>query len=84
VTCLAVRGSSAEIGGVITDGSAIGDAYRLFIRDNGGPGSATPDEISANFTDSSSPQGTCTDLDTNALGSGYFPLAHGDLVVEER
>lgn len=84
VTCLAVNGNSAEIGGVVSDGPNAGDAYRLFVRDNGAPGSATPDEVSANFIDLPPVQATCNDLDSNALGSGYFTLAHGDLVVDDR
>jgi hypothetical protein len=85
VTCLAVAGNEAEIGGVVVeaaDPALVGDEYRVFVRDGGGPGSAA-DGISPNFLD---PPGaaTCSDLGSDALGVGYFTLAHGDVVVEDR
>jgi hypothetical protein len=85
VTCLAVSGNVAEIGGVVTDASdptTVGDEFRLFVRDGGGPQSGA-DGISPSFFDTPGPA-TCGDLDSDALGSGYFTLAQGDLVVENR
>ena len=87
VTCLAVSGNLAEIGGVVVDSAdptAIGGAFRVFVRDSGTPGSAARDGVSPLFPEAPPAQATCGDLSTGALGSGYFALASGDVVVEGR
>jgi hypothetical protein len=81
VTCLATSGNTAEIGGVITDGADVGDTLRVFVKDGGGPGTSG-DGISPYFIDPPSTPETCTDVGSNALGAGYFVVAHGDVAVE--
>jgi len=87
VTCLAVHGAIAEIGGVITgsdDPSVVGGPYQLFVRDSGTPGTANRDGVSPNLIDvATAPQATCGDVDTNVFGSGSVTLQSGDVVVED-
>jgi hypothetical protein len=87
VTCLAVSGILAEIGGIVVnsaDTTQIGDAFRLFVRDSGSPGAAARDGISPLFIDSAPVKPTCGELSSDAFGNGYFMLAYGDVAVEDR
>jgi hypothetical protein len=87
VTCLAVSGTIAEIGGIVltsADANAVGGAFRVFVRDSGTPGAAARDGISPLFVDAPQVKPTCGDLSSNAFGNGYFPLAYGDVAVEDR
>jgi hypothetical protein len=84
VTCLAVSGNVAEIGGVIVqaaDSSTVGGSFRLFVRDSGQPGTVARDGVSPSFVDPPPAKPTCGDVATNAFGNGYLTLAYGDLVV---
>jgi hypothetical protein len=86
VTCLAVSGTIAEVGGIVTDSpanpSVVGDLFRAFVRDGGGAGSGS-DGVGPFFFDEPA-QATCSDVGSDALGSGYFALTHGDIAVEDR
>lgn len=87
VTCLAVRGDVAEIGGIVLnsgDPDAIGGAFRVFVRDSGSPGAAARDGVSPLFVDAPPAKPTCGDLSSNAFGNGYFSLAYGDIAVQDR
>src|SRR3954447_6512161 len=63
VTCLAVSGNVAEVGGVIVqdafDPSLVGGPGELFLRDSGQPGTVSRDGVSANFVDYPPAKPTC-------------------------
>jgi hypothetical protein len=87
VTCLAVGGSLAEIGGIVVDSAdptQVGDTLHLFIRDSGAPGASSRDGVSPLFVDPPQGKPTCRDLSSDAFGNGYFALAYGDVTVESR
>jgi hypothetical protein len=87
VTCLAVAGNLAEIGGVVVDSAdpaEVGDTLHVFVRDSGEPGAAARDGVSPLFVDPPQGRPTCRDLSSDAFGYGYFPLAYGDVAVENR
>jgi hypothetical protein len=87
VTCLAVDGNLAEIGGIVQysgDPTEIGDAFHVFVRDSGQPGTAARDGVSPLFVDPPQGKPTCRDLSSDAFGYGYFSLAYGDVAVEDR
>jgi len=87
VKCLAVAGNLAEIGGTVldsADASQVGDTLHLFVRDSGQPGTAARDGVSPLFIDPPQGKPTCRDLSSGAFGYGYFPLAYGDVAVENR
>jgi hypothetical protein len=87
VSCLAVSGNLAEIGGIVVDSadpSRVGDTLHLFVRDSGAPGAAARDGVSPLFVDLPQGKPTCRDLSSNAFGNGYFTLAYGDVAVENR
>jgi hypothetical protein len=87
VTCLAVGGNLAEIGGIVQysgDPTEIGDALHVFVRDSGQPGAVARDGFSPLFVDPLQGKPTCNDLSSDAFGYGYFSLAYGDVAVENR
>lgn len=87
VTCLAVSGALAEIAGVVVnsaDSTQIGGPFQVFVRDSGLTGAAGRDGVSPLFVDQSPAKPTCGDLSGDAFGYGYFPLAYGDVTVEDR
>lgn len=87
VTCLAVSGALAEIGGVVVnsaDPTQIGGPFQVFVRDSGAPGSANRDGVSPLFVDLPPAKATCDDLSSDAFGNGYFTVAYGDVAVEDR
>ena len=87
VTCLAVSGNVAEIGGVITqaiDPTAVGGQMELFVRDSGQPGAVARDGVSPVFLPPTFDKANCRHLSSNAYDSGYFTLAYGDVAVEHR
>jgi hypothetical protein len=87
VTCLAVSGTLAEIGGVVVDSAdptQIGGPFQVFVRDSGTPGAEDRDGVSPLFVDMPPAKPTCGDLSSNAFGNGYFPLAYGDVAVHDR
>jgi hypothetical protein len=87
ITCLAVSGALAEIGGVVvdsTDPTQIGGPFQVFVRDSGTPGAEDRDGVSPLFVDPPPAKPTCGELSSNAFGYGYFPLAYGDVAVHDR
>jgi hypothetical protein len=87
MTCLAVSGNVAEVGGVIVqsplDPSFVGGPFELFLRDSGQPGTASRDGFSPSFVDlPGSAKATCRDVSSNALGYGYMSLAYGDIAIQ--
>jgi hypothetical protein len=85
VTCLAVSGNVAEVGGVVVQangGVGIGLPYNVFVRDSGQPGAAARDGFSPSFAGSPGQAPTCNDLSSDAFGSGFLTLANGDIAVE--
>lgn len=87
VTCLAVSGNVAEVGGVIvysSNPSFVGGPFNLFVRDSGQPGTVSRDGVSPIFVGTpSDPKATCRDLSSDAFGTGYFSLTYGDVAVEK-
>jgi hypothetical protein len=87
VTCLAVVGNVAEIGGIVVDSAdptEIGDTLHLFVRNSGQPGAAARDGVSPLFIDPPQGKPTCHDLSSDAFGNGFFTLAYGDVAIENR
>jgi len=88
VTCLAVSGNVAEIGGVIVQDpnnpSYIGGPFQMFVRDSGQPGAVARDGVSPVFLPPTFDKANCRHLSSNAFDSGYFTLAYGDVAVEHR
>ena len=87
VTCLAVSGVLAEIGGVVVDSAdptQIGGPFRVFVRDSGLPGAEDRDGVSPLFVDPPPAKPSCDDLSSDAFANGYFPLAYGDVAVQDR
>jgi hypothetical protein len=86
VTCLAISGNVAEVGGVIvqdTVPSLVGDTYEVFLRDSGQPGTGSRDGVSPVFADVPPPaKPSCGDLSSGAFGLGFFTLTYGDISVE--
>jgi hypothetical protein len=89
VTCIAVSGNVAELGGVIVqspDPSFLGGPFWLFVRDSGPPPGTDPrDGISPAFFDyPSAGKATCSKSDavSDAFGSGFFPLTYGDIAIQ--
>lgn len=92
VTCITVDGNRASIGGFFTGpGNIPGDPYVFYVEDNGPPGSATPDQVSAL---AALPEGdpdrplmpdrfpyVCPSADSIY---GYAPLTSGDITVADQ
>ena len=91
VTCLAVKGRTAAIGGIVRetgDGQDVGYGFALFLEDNGSPLSQTRDQSSAAFIDPLSapewPPGfplVCPAPDGPFNEPGFLDLHSGDVVV---
>jgi len=84
VTCLAVSGNVAEVGGVIVqspDPSLVGGPFEMFVRDSG---SLNPrDGLSPAFLDGpSAGKPNCNDVSSNAFGYGFFALTNGDIAIQ--
>jgi hypothetical protein len=86
VTCLAVSGNVAEVGGVIVqdafDASFVGGPLEVFLRDSGQPGTVSRDGVSANNIDLPPAKPTCRDVSSNAFGYGYFTVTNGDIAIQ--
>jgi hypothetical protein len=88
VTCLAVSGNVAEVGGVVMQSpnhpETIGYPYILFFRDSGKPGAVSRDGFSPSFTGPPAGKPTCSssDASSDAFGYGFFTLAYGDIAIE--
>jgi hypothetical protein len=87
VTCIAVSGNVAEIGGVAVqnpDPSFVGAPTWTFFRDSGPTGAYPRDGISPTFFGSQSAKPTCssTDATSNAFGAGFFSLTNGDIAIQ--
>ncbi len=86
VTCLAVEGNVAEIGGTVVSSAElpaqIGDAFHMLVRDSGEPGSTARDGVSQLFVDPPQSPPTCGGLLDEASEYGFFTLAFGDVAVE--
>jgi len=87
VTCIAVSGNVAEVGGVIVsnpDPSIVGGPSWTFFRDSGQPGSDQRDGISPTFFDLPPAKPTCSKSDaaSDAFGDGFFPLTNGDISIQ--
>ena len=86
VTCLAVHGNTAVIGGVVLENANpafVGGAYTLFVRDSGTPGASARDGISVNFFDLPPVAPSC-DVAPDGFGYGYLSVSRGDLAVVNR
>lgn len=87
VTCIAVSGNVAEVGGLMTqnpDPSLVGAPSWTFFRDSG-PTSATPrDGISPTFFGVPGARPTCSSSDAagDAFGDGFFPVNNGDIAIQ--
>lgn len=87
VTCIAVSGNVVEVGGVSVsnpDPSFVGAPSWTFFRDSGQPGSDQRDGISPTFFGAQGDKPTCSksDADSDAFGSGFFPLTNGDIAIQ--
>jgi hypothetical protein len=87
VTCIAVSGNVAELGGVVVQApnnpASIGEPFWMFVRDSGQPGAVSRDGVSAAFFGSpGDPKATCHDASSDAFGVGFFTLKYGDIAVE--
>jgi hypothetical protein len=87
VTCLAVSGNVAEVGGVVVQApnhpENIGNPYLLFVRDSGQPGTVARDGVSPVFTGPPPGKPTCSDVSSNAFGLGFFALTYGDIAIQQ-
>jgi hypothetical protein len=91
VTCLAVAGNRAAIGGIVRDHSSpefVGWGALLFLIDNGQPGLPSRDRSSPLFVDSLTSTGwpagfpyTCPAPDSTINNIGFQALHSGDIVV---
>jgi hypothetical protein len=88
VTCLAVSGDVAEIGGVIVQDpnnpSYIGGPFQMFVRDSGQPGAVARDGVSPVFSSPPPGKATCSSSDaaSDAFGYGFFTLTYGDIAIQ--
>jgi hypothetical protein len=88
VTCLAVSGNVAEVGGVVIQANyagGVGSPYELFVRDSGQPGAVSRDGFSPSFEGSpTDPKATCSssDVASDAFGTGFFSLSYGDIAIQ--
>jgi hypothetical protein len=88
VTCIAVSGNVAEVGGVTVQSpnpSFVGGPTWTFFRDSGPTGANPRDGISPTFFDlPSAGKPTCSSNDaaSNAFGLGFFPLTNGDIAIQ--
>jgi hypothetical protein len=86
VTCIAVSGNVAEVGGLMVespDPSAVGGLFEMFFRDSGRPGDmVSRDGVSPIFADGPPATPTCNDVSSDAFGSGFFPLTNGDIAIQ--
>jgi hypothetical protein len=88
VTCIAVSGNVAEVGGVMLqnpDPSVVGGPTWTFFRDSGPTSTVPRDGISPTFFDTpSAGKATCSSSDaaSDAFGSGFFPLNNGDIAIQ--
>ena len=88
VTCLAVSGNVAEVGGVITQSpnpSLVGGPSWTFFRNSGPTGASPRDGISPTFFEPpSAGKPTCSSSDaaSDAFGDGFFPLTNGDIAIQ--
>jgi hypothetical protein len=85
VTCLAVSGNVAEVGGVIvqdTNPANVGSSFELFLRDSGQPGTVSRDGVSPSFVDAPPAKPNCQDVSSDAFGVGFFTLAYGDIAIQ--
>jgi hypothetical protein len=87
VTCIAVSGNVAELGGVMTqnpDPSLVGDSSWTFFRDSGPTGADPRDGISPTFFAPPPAKPTCSSSDaaSDAFGDGFFPLTNGDIAIQ--
>jgi len=86
VTCVAIEGNRAAVGGVDTADPTLGRVR--FLIDNGPPGSAIRDQLSPTFTaavsDPSWPTGfpyVCPKPSSGLNDAGYLDVHSGDIVV---
>jgi hypothetical protein len=88
VTCLAVSGNVAEVGGVVVQSpnhpETIGYPYILFFRDSGQPGTVSRDGLSPSFTGPPAGKPTCSssDASSDAFTYGFFALTYGDIAIQ--
>ena len=86
VTCLAVSGNVAEVGGVVVQangGAGIGLPYVLFVRDSGQPGTVSRDGLSPSFVTAATPgKPSCNDVSSDGFGSGFLSLTYGDIAIQ--
>lgn len=86
VTCIAVSGNVAEVGGVMLqnpDPSIVGAPTWTFFRDSGA--TDPRDGISPTFFGApGDPKATCSksDVASDAFGLGFFPLTNGDIAIQ--
>jgi hypothetical protein len=91
VKCLAVKGNTAAIGGIVRetgDGQDVGHGFVMFLKDNGSPNSPTRDQSSAAFVDPLEVPGwpagfpyVCPAPDGPFNTVGWLDVHSGDVVV---
>jgi hypothetical protein len=86
VTCLAVSGNVAEVGGVIVQDpnnpSFVGGPFEMFVRDSGQPGAVSRDGVSPVFSSPPPGKANCNDVSSDAFGYGFFTLTYGDIAIQ--
>jgi hypothetical protein len=91
ITCVTVDGDKAAIGGIVRSGASplVGDAFVLYVVDNGPPSSPTDDLYSRPFFLDPEPfPGQPADFPKTCPASaesffGYLSVNGGDIVVED-
>lgn len=88
VTCLAVDGDRAVIGGRVNEGPSTGSGFTMQFEDRGRPGSATRDRVSPVFllAPEEEPPGfprTCPPFDDDVGDVGFFSQTYGDVAVDD-
>jgi hypothetical protein len=92
ITCLAVEGNKAVIGGIIESGVFTGLWYAQFFVDNGAPGTGTRDQAGPTILDPPGAPGwpagfpyTCPSPVIGWTGNAptYRPVDQGDFVVQD-
>ncbi len=88
ITCMTVVGNRAVVGGIITSDTihpeAVGDEMLFFVIDNGGPGSAPLDKMSAReiyTADQFTPGFPSNCGSPDATTGGYADVHAGDLSI---
>lgn len=86
VTCLAVSGNVADVGGVVVRGPApsdVGASFEIFIRDSGPPGPVLRDGVSPIAFNNPPSNPICKGVSSDVFTAGFFTLAYGDVAIQQ-